>query len=181
MAAKGKVASKALKGIMKPLEKLLKECDDVLAKAAKAGRKGATASTRAARESAAQRAARTAARQRARGMGTPAGSWGDRARALYGDPPSWMTRPHGHHVVFKKGSAATKPYIDQSQAILRHFGIDPVHGPANLIWAPNKAHSVANAREVLSRLTEAARSGGGRQAVEDALARAGREVFDGWP
>jgi hypothetical protein len=35
--------------------------------------------------------------------------------------------------------------------------------------------------KVLSRLTEAATSGGDRQAVVDALQKAGRQVFNGWP
>jgi hypothetical protein len=92
-----------------------------------------------------------------------------------------MDRPHGHHIAFQAGSEAAAPYAAKSREILATFGIDPIQGKENLIWATNASHSAANAREVLSRLTEAANSGGGRDAVVNALRKAGRDVFDGWP
>lgn len=182
--AGGRAAAKvALKGIAKPLEQLLKECEEVLAKEiAKAGRKAATSSTREATESMAARAARTEAQELfTSSSGALRGSWGDRARALFGDPPSWMTNAHGHHIAFQEGGDAAGAYAAKSREILEQYGIDPIHGKENLIWARNAGHSVANAREVLARLTEAAQSGGGRDAIVEALRKAGRQVFDGWP
>jgi len=182
--AGGRAAARvALKGIAKPLEQLLKECEEVLAKdVAKAGRQAATASTREAGESMAERFARTEAQELfTSSKGALSGSWGDRARVLFGDPPSWMVNPHGHYIAFQEGSGAASAYAAKSREILQSFGIDPIHGKENLIWARNAGHSVANAKEVLSRLTEAAQSGGGREAVVDALRKAGREIFDGWP
>lgn len=174
----------AIKGIAKAidLDVIIREADDILAKPiTRGGTSAASRSTRHATESAVERAARRTARKLSKGRTASATGWGDRARQLYGDHPSWMQQAHGHHVVFKQGSKATREYVDQSKKILEHFDIDWLHGKENLIWAPNRGHTVANAREVLSRLTDAARSGGGRQAVEEALAKAGREVFDGWP
>jgi N-acetyl-beta-hexosaminidase len=182
--AGGRAAAKvALKGIAKPLEQLLKECEEVLAKdIAAAGRKAATTSTRDAAESYAERVARQEAAKLAQQAGTSTSrKWSTRARELFGDPPSFMTNPHGHHIAFQKGSNAASEYASKSREILQRFGIDPIHGKENLIWAENSGHSAANAREVLQRLTAAANSGGGRQAVEDALRKAGRQIFDGWP
>ena len=182
--AGGRAAAKvALKGIAKPLEQLLKECEEVLAKdIAAAGRKAATTSTRDAAESYAERVARQEAAKLAQQAGTSTSrKWSARARELFGDPPSFMTNPHGHHIAFQKGSYEASEYASKSREILQRFGIDPIHGKENLIWAENAGHSVANAREVLQRLTAAASSGGGRQAVEDALRKAGRQIFDGWP
>jgi hypothetical protein len=88
---------------------------------------------------------------------------------------------HGHHIVFKGATGEAGTFSSKSQEILQHFGIDPINGNANIIWAENANHSVANAKDVLSRLTEAANSGGGRQAVIDALQKTGRQVFNGWP
>lgn len=182
--AGGRAAAKvALKGIAKPLEQLLKECEEVLAKdLASAGRKAATRFETDATESLSQRLAR----QEARGLSEDAAetttrNWSKKATDLYGKPPADMPNPHGHHIVYKGATGEAGVYANKSQEILRTFGIDPVHGNANLIWAPNANHSIANAREVLSRLTAAANSGGGRQAVIDALHKAGREVFRGWP
>lgn len=182
--AGGRAAAKvALKGIAKPLEQLLKECEEVLAKdVVTAGRTAATTSTRSATESVLERAARQEAREAYNASSHALkGTWGDRARSLFGNPPSWMDRPHGHHVAFQEGSSAASPYAAKSREILEKFGIDPIRGKENLIWASNAAHSAANAREVLSRLREAANSGGGRDAVITALRKAGRDVFDGWP
>jgi len=183
--AGGRAAARvALKGIAKPLEKLLKECEEILAKdIAKAGRKGATSFETDATESLAQRLTR----QEARGLsenaaGTTTKDWSKKATELYGRPPEGMFQnAHGHHIVFKGATGEAAEFSSRSQEILRHFGIDPINGNANIIWAENANHSVANAKEVLSRLTEAATSGGGRQAVVDALQKAGRQVFNGWP
>ena len=182
--AGGRAAARvALKGIAKPLEQLLKECEEVLAKdIAAAGRKAATSSARDAGESYAERAARQEAVKLYQQAGTSTSrNWSKRARDLFGDPPSFMTNPHGHHIAFQNGSNAASAYAAKSREILERFGFDAIHGKENLIWAENAGHSVANAREVLQRLTDAANSGGGRQAVEDALRKAGRQIFDGWP
>lgn len=182
--AGGRAAAKvALKGIAKPLEQLLKECEEVLAKdAATAGRKAMTSSTREATESLAERAARTEAQEAFKtSAGALKGGWGDRARQLFGDPPSWMQNAHGHHIAFKEGGDVAGEFAAKSRAILEHYGIDPIQGKENLIWAQNAGHSVANAKEVLQRLTDAAQSGGGRDAVVEALRKAGRQIFDGWP
>ncbi|MEK9495292.1 AHH domain-containing protein [Photorhabdus sp. P32] len=84
-----------------------------------------------------------------------------------------MWRPHAHHIVFQKGPTAAKPYIKDSQRILREAGIDPKYGIENLVWAPNKNHSVEAAKKVNDVLKEAVSSG---RSVKDALAELG-ELF----
>jgi hypothetical protein len=182
--AGGRAAAKvALKGIAKPLEQLLKECEEVLAKdVAAIGRRTVTTSTREAGESMAERFARTEAKELFENSTSAAkGSWGDKARQLFGDPPSWMGRAHAHHIAFQEGNPVAAPFAAKSREILEKFGLDPINGKENLIWARNAGHSAANAKEVLQRLTDAAHSGGGRDAVVEALRKAGRQIFDGWP
>ena len=77
-----------------------------------------------------------------------------------------MYRPHAHHIVFKEGSEATKSVIAQSKAILEEHKIDWLHGRENLVWAPNRGHSVENAVRVLEALQDAHQNGNGtKQAV----------------
>lgn len=180
--AGGRGAAKvALKGIAKPLEALLKECDDVLKVALKKGAKPGTKFGQAG-ESLAQRAARRNARRQATSAtASRTTNWGKKAKRLYGDPPASMSRPHGHHVVYQNGSAAARQYSSKSQELLRHYGIDPIHGNENLIWAPNRNHTAANAKEVLQRLTDASRNGATRSDIVEVLQNAGRQIFDGWP
>lgn len=54
-------------------------------------------------------------------------------------PP--MPRPHGHHVLFKKGiGPAQQALVEEGQTILRRrAGIDPIWGLQNLTFAPNIA------------------------------------------
>ncbi|WP_275368454.1 RHS repeat-associated core domain-containing protein [Xenorhabdus bovienii] len=102
------------------------------------------------------------------------GSWGKYLTKLTGTtPPPGMWRPHAHHIVFQKGPAAAKEFIKDSQRILREAGIDPKYGVENLVWAPNKNHSVEAAKKVNDVLKEAVSSG---RSVKDTLAELG-ELF----
>ncbi|RZH14378.1 RHS repeat-associated core domain-containing protein [Acinetobacter pittii] len=75
--------------------------------------------------------------------------------------PSDMTRPHGHHIVFKGKfeKTAYAPYVNKSKSILKKYGIDPVNDPANLMIANNGqgVHTVENAKKVSVELTKADR------------------------
>lgn len=71
--------------------------------------------------------------------------------------------------------------------MLSKYGIDPVNDHNSLMWAPNRGHSVANARTVASRLEAAdtrisaqnMSSAEGRASVQGERQRIGQEVF-GW-
>ena len=53
-----------------------------------------------------------------------------------GDPD--MLRKHAHHILFKTGNGRKqRRLVKEGQEILRRYGIDPVIGLENLIWAPN--------------------------------------------
>ena len=85
-------------------------------------------------------------------------------------------------IVFKKGlGRRQQDALAEAKEILDRNGINWYTGKENLIWAPNVAgqHTIANVREVLSRLKEA--DGQGSDAVAHALRTAGRELFGGKP
>lgn len=106
--------------------------------------------------------------------------WGKVTEGYHGPKPDDMVRPHGHHIVYKHGRGATQRRIlAESKEILERNGIDWYTGGDNLIWAPNRAHTTANAQAVLDALKAA--DGQGRQAVIDALRNAGRNIFGGKP
>ncbi|MBD5465423.1 MAG: hypothetical protein HDR22_06340 [Lachnospiraceae bacterium] len=81
-------------------------------------------------------------------------SWSDFLIALGIPKPTGLTRPHGHHIVFK-GNFSNKIAIpvSASKEILEHFKID-INDPANLMWASNieGVHTEINAQKVLARL-----------------------------
>lgn len=106
-------------------------------------------------------------------------------------PPAGMPRPHAHHIVYK-GPFANNPAMQsalaRSRGVLSKYGIDGVNDPDALMWAPNKGHSVANARTVASRLEAAdARvaaqnlpKADATKAMKTELQQIGQDVF-GWP
>lgn len=65
--------------------------------------------------------------------------WGGYLRRQLGHgPPDDMYRPHGHHVLPKKGNKTMANLVGQAQEILRRrAGIDPYWDLENLTWAPN--------------------------------------------
>lgn len=106
--------------------------------------------------------------------------WHKLTTSHHGPPPPDMPAAHGHHIVFKKGlGRRQQDALAEAKEILDRNGINWYTGKENLIWAPNVAgqHTIANVREVLSRLKEA--DGQGSDAVAQALRTAGRELFGG--
>ncbi len=64
--------------------------------------------------------------------------FGDYLRTFAGDAPEGMQNPHAHHILFKTGNGPKQQaLVEKGQAILRKYGIDPVVGHENLVWAPN--------------------------------------------
>lgn len=107
--------------------------------------------------------------------------WGGYLSKTLGVPkPLDMENAHAHHIVFKQGSSAAKPILDKSKAILEAYNIDWLKGKENLIWAPNKGHSLENATRVLEALQDAHKDGKGSKAdVVNALRRMGEAFADG--
>lgn len=85
-------------------------------------------------------------------------------RNIAGEPPVDMIDPHAHHILFKTGNGDTqKELVKIGQDILRKYGIDPVVGAENLVWAPNRIagqHDINALEDVVSGLIEISESGG---------------------
>lgn len=103
--------------------------------------------------------------------------WGAYLRKLKGPPPAGMVNPHAHHVVFKKGRGAMVKYLDKSKTILEKHEIDWLKGKENLVWAPNKNHSLQAAKRVSEALEKADKLGG-KDAVLKELDKLGKEFAD---
>ena len=107
-------------------------------------------------------------------------NWGDYLRRISGtEPPPGMVNPHAHHIVFKVGHPNQQGVLNQSKAILKKHGIDYLHGVENLVWAPNKNHSLKAAERVLEALKKADTEKGTREAVVDALQDMGKKFANG--
>ncbi|MDM5293215.1 T7SS effector LXG polymorphic toxin [Peribacillus simplex] len=82
--------------------------------------------------------------------------FGKYLRGLIGDPPTAMINPHAHHILFKKGlGQKQQELVREGQEILRRYGIDPIIGKENLVWAPNAVigqHSLDALEEVVNQL-----------------------------
>ncbi len=81
-----------------------------------------------------------------------------------GNPPADMVDPHAHHILFKEGNGqAQKTLVQEGQALLRRFGIDPIYGLENLVWAPNRItgqHDYAGLKNVVNQLKMVEEMGG---------------------
>ena len=84
-----------------------------------------------------------------------------RARAILlaeqGPPPAGMANPHAHHILSQVGiGPAQQALVREGKRILEDHGIDPLHGPENLTWAPNVAgqHTLGNLEALMEQLRE---------------------------
>lgn len=84
--------------------------------------------------------------------------FGTYLRNTIGNPPEGMVDPHAHHIVFKVGNGVKQQeLVREAQAILREYGIDPIVGDANLVWAPMRVtgqHSTEALEKVVKGLRE---------------------------
>ncbi len=96
---------------------------------------------------------------------------------LIGGPPEAMINPHAHHILFKKGlGQKQKELVQEGQEILRKYGIDPIIGQENLVWAPNAVvgqHSIDALEIVVHRLKAVESEGGDLDDIVDALEELG--------
>ncbi|WP_226658918.1 AHH domain-containing protein [Pseudalkalibacillus hwajinpoensis] len=99
--------------------------------------------------------------------------FGKYLRGLIGDPPNGMINPHAHHILFKKGlGEKQQKLVQEGQEILDSYGIDPIIGKENLIWAPNAVvgqHSIDALEEVVNRLRAVEEMGGDLDDIVEAL------------
>jgi A nuclease family of the HNH/ENDO VII superfamily with conserved AHH len=90
-------------------------------------------------------------------------------REKIGDPPAGMIDPHAHHILFKEGNGvAQKALVQEGQAILREYGIDPIKGTENLVWAPNRVagqHHIDSLSIVVNELKQVKEFGGTRNDI----------------
>ncbi|NMD71595.1 type IV secretion protein Rhs [Bacillus sp. DNRA2] len=82
--------------------------------------------------------------------------FGKYLRGLIGEPPADMVVPHAHHILFKKGlGEAQQKLVQEGQEILRKYGIEPIIGKENLVWAPNRIagqHNLSALENVVNQL-----------------------------
>jgi hypothetical protein len=104
----------------------------------------------------------------------PRSSWTAAIRGHLGMAPDGMLSPHRHHILELNGHPGVhRALIREGQDILRSYGIDPVRGTENLIWAPNRGHGVAPTRLLVEELRFAAEAGLPRDYVIETLLRHG--------
>ena len=99
-------------------------------------------------------------------------------RDLVGDPPKDMIDPHAHHILFKEGHGkAQSELVIEGQELLRKYGIDPIYGPENLVWAPNRIagqHDYAALKNVVDQLKAVEHSGGDYEDILEKLKTLGK-------
>lgn len=104
-------------------------------------------------------------------------NFGSHLTKLKGAAPAGMKDPHAHHILFKEGNGqAQKVLVRQGQELLREFDIDPIMGPENLVWAPNRVqgqHHIDALAHVVKKLNEVKNSGGDRSDMAQMLQELG--------
>ncbi|MFC0236624.1 T7SS effector LXG polymorphic toxin [Fictibacillus phosphorivorans] len=103
--------------------------------------------------------------------------FGKYLKKLVGDPPSAMINPHAHHILFKKGlGESQQKLVQEGQELLRRYGIDPIIGQENLVWAPNAVigqHSLDALENVVNQLKAVEAEGGDFDDIVEALEELG--------
>ncbi len=98
-------------------------------------------------------------------------------RDLIGPPPEGMVDPHAHHIVFKKGNGQKQKGLSRrGHALLRRFGIDPIFGKENLVWAPNRVagqHKLDTLEFNVKKLEDVESEGGSYDDIVDMLSELG--------
>lgn len=103
--------------------------------------------------------------------------FGEYLRKIKGEPPENMIAPHVHHILFKTGHEGTQQeLVKEGQEILRKYGIDPIVGEENLVWAPNRVvgqHDTVALEKVVNGLKAVDNAGGDYDDIVDVLKRQG--------
>nr|WP_274028169.1 AHH domain-containing protein [Vibrio parahaemolyticus] len=103
-------------------------------------------------------------------------------RSVVGPPPKDMPDPHAHHILFKKGlGAEQQALVTEVQILLRKYGIDPIFGPENLVWAPNRIegqHDIKALQQVIDFLKMTDEMFGTREEMINALKSLGKTAAE---
>ncbi|MDQ0213608.1 hypothetical protein J2S13_000002 [Oikeobacillus pervagus] len=106
--------------------------------------------------------------------------FGKYLRGLIGAPPTAMIDPHAHHILFKKGlRQKQQELVREGQEILRKYGIDPIIGKENLVWAPNRIagqHGIERLQHIIDKLKAVDSFGGTREKMVEMLKLLGEEA-----
>ncbi|MEK4912480.1 WXG100 family type VII secretion target [Bacillus sp. FSL E2-8887] len=106
--------------------------------------------------------------------------FGKYLRGLIGDPPAAMIDPHAHHILFKKGlGQKQKELVQEGQEILKRYGIEPIIGEENLVWAPNRIagqHGIERLQHIIDKLKAVDSFGGTREKMVEMLKLLGEEA-----
>ncbi|HIF5697786.1 TPA: hypothetical protein ACX3DO_003661 [Vibrio parahaemolyticus] len=93
-----------------------------------------------------------------------------------------MPDPHAHHILFKKGlGAEQQALVTEGQILLRKYGIDPIFGPENLVWAPNRIegqHDIKALQQVIDFLKMTDEMFGTREEMINALKSLGKTAAE---
>jgi hypothetical protein len=90
----------------------------------------------------------------------PPPNWGKLILAQTGQkPPPGMTRPHGHHIILKKGRGSQVRWVERAKNILEFYNIPWFRGTGpegNLVYAPNVAgqHTTRAAKKLYKELRD---------------------------
>ncbi|WP_410170721.1 hypothetical protein [Clostridium felsineum] len=102
---------------------------------------------------------------------------GKHLKNIKGAPPADMINAHAHHILFKNGLGKTqKKLVLEGQKILRKYGIDPIIGGENLVWAPNGVigqHNLEAIQNVVNQLKAVEDAGGDYDDIVEVLEELG--------
>ena len=89
---------------------------------------------------------------------------------MLGPAPEGMKNPHRHHILEANGRPGEhRAIVREGQDILRSYDIDPLQGVENLVWAPNKGHTIAPAQNLVDDLRTAQQFGLSRDEIVEIL------------
>jgi hypothetical protein len=98
-------------------------------------------------------------------------------RRELGSAPLGMNNPHIHHIVQVNGTVGEqRALVREAQDILRRYDIDPLQGAENLVWAPNKGHTLAESKALTLELRLASEANAPKSVIVEILARYGTQA-----
>jgi hypothetical protein len=93
---------------------------------------------------------------------------------VMGSAPDGMRYAHRHHILDVNGQPGPqRALVREGQGVLREYGIDPMHGAENLVWAPNRGHTIANTEALVRDLQTAKMLGFPREKIVEILRNTG--------
>lgn len=107
-------------------------------------------------------------------------NFGKYLRNIVGEPPEGMYDPHAHHILFKTGlKGRQQELVKEGQRILREYGIDPIVGQENIVWAPRGVvgqHTTVSLEKVVDGLKCIDDMGGDYEQIVKALKKYGKNA-----